>query len=119
MASWLVLFDDAELSMDEVGAALASAGLKVSVKGDALTVQDGVELGVTLEQAAWVREESGEMAEGHADADRIGRCGTRLVLSWADADSAEVTNLLGLVEPALRRRLDPMWVFDPQAGVFV
>jgi hypothetical protein len=119
MASWFVLFDDEELSMDEVAAPLKAAGLKVTLAGDEVTVEGEVPLTVTLEQAGWVREEAAEMAEGHADADRIGRCGTRLVLSWADADREAVTEVLGLVEPALRRRLNPMWVFDPGRGEFV
>jgi len=119
MANWFVLFQDTELELSEVSACLVDAGLKVTQAGDQLTIDDDVRVTVTLEQAAWIKEESAEMAEGHADAARIAQCGVRLLISWADADSAEVTNVLGIIEPALKKKLDPAWVFDPASGEFV
>jgi len=119
MATRLALFDDSELAMDEVARALEAAGLKVRQHGDELAVQAPARLSLTLEQANWVREESAEMAEGHADAERIGRCGTRLVLAWDDADQAAVDELMPALEAALRTRLSPLWLYDPRAKLFV
>lgn len=119
MANWFVLFQDPELDLSEISSCLAGAGLKVKQTGDELTIDDDVKVTVTLEQASWIKEESAEMAEGHADAARIAQCGVRLVVSWADVDSAEVTNVLGIIEPALKNKLDPVWVFDPASGEFV
>ena len=116
---WLVLFDDAGVGMDEVAAALKAARLEFHLKGDTIVVHDDVNVTITLEQAGWIAEESAEMAAGHPEAERIGRCSLRLELTWADSDSAEVTSTLGMIEPALRTVLRPMWVFDAAAGAFV
>ena len=99
--------------------ALKVARLEFQLKGDTIVVHDDVHVTITLEQAGWIAEESAEMAVGHPEAERIGRCSLRLELTWADSDSSEATNTLGIIEPALRKVLQPMWVFDAAAGAFV
>jgi len=119
MANRLVLFDDPLVSSEELAAALRTAGLKVDQKGDRLTVHHEAELTIELLQAEWLKEEASALAQGHPDAERIGRCALRLELTWDDDQSAPATRVLQVLEPALRTALASMWVYDPANARFL
>ena len=79
------------------------------------------ELNIELSSEGHVLIESQEIAEyfPHRDSSAIAHCNQRIELSWGIKDDPGlITNLVGFVEPEVRRLVGKCWTFDPAGGVW-
>ncbi|MBY3323789.1 hypothetical protein HFO02_09195 [Rhizobium laguerreae] len=116
----LILFRDGFDNLTALQAALAQYREPLrQVASDHLKFGAPVALDVQLASESYVLIESQEIAEyfPHEDSSAIALCNQRIELSWdMKADPGLITNLIGFVEPEIRRLVGKCWTFDPAGG---
>ncbi|MGO6676446.1 hypothetical protein [Rhizobium leguminosarum] len=122
LLSLLILFRDGLDDLTALRAALAQYREPLrQVAPDHLKLGAPVELDVQLASESDVLIESQEIAEffPQKDSSAIALCNRRIELSWdMKADPGLITNLIGFVEPEVRRLVGKCWTFDPHGGVW-
>ncbi|WP_245384549.1 hypothetical protein [Rhizobium leguminosarum] len=118
--SLLILFRDGFDDLTALQTALAQYRVPLrQVTPDHLKFGAPAELDVQLSSESDVLIESQEIAEyfPHKDSSAIALCNQRIELSWdMKADPGFITNLIGFVEPEVRRLVGKCWTFDPAGG---
>jgi hypothetical protein len=114
--AWMIYFEQGPDSLQPLVDALARHKLTVQASSPkSVQVSDGhATVKVACNDAAFVAEEAREMLAQapHPDAQQIACCSRRIELTWSEEDAFEVTNLLGFIEPAVRKLTTQCWVFD-------
>jgi hypothetical protein len=120
LLSLLILFRDGFDDLTALQAALAQYREPLrQVAPDHLKFGAPAELDIQLASESDVLIESQEIAEffPHKDNSEIVLCNQRIELSWdMKADPGLITNLIGFVEPEIRRLVGKCWTFDPAGG---
>lgn len=118
----LILFRDGLHDLNDLQAALTRYSEPLQqVAPDHLKFGAPVELDIQLASESDVLVESQEIAEffPHKDSSAIALCNQRIELSWdMKAGPGLITNLIGFVEPEVRRLVGKCWTFDPHGGLW-
>ena len=122
LLSLLILFRDGFDDLTALQAALAQYREPLrQVAPDHLKFGATPELDIELSSESHVLIDSQEIAEffPHKDSSEIALCGQRIELSWEmKADPGLITNLIGFVQPEVRRLVGKCWTFDPAGGAW-
>ncbi|AJC80170.1 hypothetical protein IE4803_CH02986 [Rhizobium etli bv. phaseoli str. IE4803] len=118
--SWMILFRDGFDDLALLRTALASYQEPLrQISPHHLIFGAPAELDVRLSIESHVLVESQEIAAQfpHSDSSAIALCDQRIELSWDMRDDPGlITNLIGFVEPEVRRLVGTCWTFDCNSG---
>jgi hypothetical protein len=99
-------FDNDQFTLDDAARALGERKLSVTARGDTLDVRrgGGPVLHVRLARGPAVWDDARRIGAGTKYADRLARCGSRLVITFADLDAVldEINTLID-VQSALEK----------------
>ncbi|ACE90628.1 hypothetical protein B5K05_10185 [Rhizobium phaseoli] len=119
-SSWMILFRDGFDDLALLRTALTRYHEPVQqITSHHLKFGAPAELDIRLSIASHVLAESQEIAAqfSHSDSSAIALCNQRVELSWDMRDDPGlITNLIGFVEPEVRRVVDTCWTFDCDSG---
>ncbi|OWV82355.1 hypothetical protein ATY77_03750 [Rhizobium sp. R634] len=118
--SWMILFRDGFGDLTLLQAALMRYQEPLrQVTSHQLKFGAPAELDIRLSSESHVLAESQGIAAQfpHAESSAIARCNQRVELSWGiEDDPSLITNLIGFVEPEVRRLVGNCWTFDCDSG---
>lgn len=118
--SWMILFRDGFGDLAQLRTALAKYQEPVrQISSHHIIFGAPAELDVRLSIESHVLVESQEIAAQfpHSESSAIALCDQRIELSWDMRDDPGlITNLIGFVEPEVRRLVGTCWTFDCDSG---
>lgn len=118
--SWMILFRDGfgDLALLRTALTKYQEPLR-QISSHHLIFGAPAELDIRLSTASHLLTESQELAAQfpHDDSSAIALCNQRIELSWGmQDDPGLITNLIGFVEPEVRRLVGTCWTFDCDSG---
>ena len=114
--AWMIYFQQGPDSLQPLVDALTRHKLAVKASSPrAVQVSDGHgTVQITYNDAAYMAEEARDMLAQSPRPGCAADCAlrSRIELTWSEEEAFEITNLLGFIEPAVRKMTSQCWVFD-------